>query len=238
MQETIIIALIIFAAALTQGAAGFGSAMVSMALLPFFLDVKTAVPLVAINGLIITASIFFRLRKSFNFKRILPLTLGSFFGLGPGIYFLKHADAALVKGVLGVFLIIYSLYTLFVKDLKVQGEKLTGFLFGIVSGCLGGAFTTNGPPAIIYASMQDWDRDETAVTLQAYFFISACILVAAYSAGGLVTHDVLSLWIKVLPGLAAGLAAGAFIYRRLSTEAFRKAVLALLLVLGGLLVFR
>ena len=65
-----LIALIFLAAGFVQGISGFGSALVAMPLLALVVDVKTAVPLCVLNGLLITLFLTLRLKAHINWRKI------------------------------------------------------------------------------------------------------------------------------------------------------------------------
>ena len=237
MTSTIAIIIIVFLAAFTQSVAGFGAALVAMSLLTLLLPITFVTPLVALMGTFITISIFMRLRRHFDIKKVLPLAIGALPGIPFGIYFLTHFPENTVKKILAVVLLLYSLYSLLnVRHSRII-RKEWGFLFGFLSGCLGGAFNTNGPPAIVYTSMQSWSKDDSTVTLQSFFLLSGIMLITMHGLHGLITMDVLNHFFLLIPVIIAGVVAGSFIYNRVDQVSFRKIVYLLLVVLAMVLFF-
>ncbi|MBC8412764.1 sulfite exporter TauE/SafE family protein, partial [bacterium] len=57
--------------------AGFGSSIVAMPLLTMLIDLKSAVALCILNGLIITSYLCIQLRPHLDKRKILPLFIGS-----------------------------------------------------------------------------------------------------------------------------------------------------------------
>lgn len=68
--------LVVFAAMFTQGLVGFGSAMVSMALLPEPLGLSVAGPLVALMALPSEGLVLIRYRRSLNWRAVARLAAG------------------------------------------------------------------------------------------------------------------------------------------------------------------
>ncbi|WP_456384925.1 TSUP family transporter, partial [Desulfolithobacter sp.] len=63
MTTALLAGTVFLAAGFVQGLTGFGSALVAIPLLSLLMDVKTAVPLCTLNGMIITMYLGWRLRN-------------------------------------------------------------------------------------------------------------------------------------------------------------------------------
>jgi len=70
----------------TQGLSGFGTTMLSLQLLAIFVNVKIAIPLVGIFGLVIPLLPLIQLRKHLNWRKVHPLFLGAFLGIPTGFF--------------------------------------------------------------------------------------------------------------------------------------------------------
>ncbi|MFW5771669.1 MAG: sulfite exporter TauE/SafE family protein [Spirochaetota bacterium] len=237
MTQILLVILIVFFAAFTQSVAGFGAALVSMSLLTLLLPITFVTPLVAMMGTFITISIFLRLRKNFDIKKVLPLAAGALPGIPVGIYFLTHFPESIVKKILAIVLLIYSLYSLIHVSHNTILRKEWGLLFGFLSGCLGGAFNTNGPPAIVYTSMQSWSKNDITITLQSFFLLSGIMLITMHGLHGLITVEVLHYFLLMIPVLIMGVVVGSFVYERINQDIFKKIVFILLIVLAVVLLF-
>lgn len=170
MSTTLLLAIVIFAAAFLQYTSGFGFALVAMPLCTLLFGVRTAAPLVALAGITVQVINVIRFRRDINLREFLRLAVSSALGVPIGIWGLSALDAHVVKMALGVLLVSYGLYNLF----KPQALRLTGdswvYPVGFVAGCLGGAFNTSRPPVAVYGSLRGWQRDEFRSTLQTFFF--------------------------------------------------------------------
>ncbi|MEW6715049.1 MAG: sulfite exporter TauE/SafE family protein, partial [Nitrospirota bacterium] len=114
MMTLILISMIFLAAGFTQGFSGFGSALLAMPLLTLFLDAKTAVPLSVLNSVLITSYLSLKLRSHMERAKIIPLVLGSLPGTYIGVKFLIYAESDIIKLLLGVLIVSYCLYYLFI----------------------------------------------------------------------------------------------------------------------------
>ena len=238
MQTYFWVCLILFLAGYVQGVSGFGAILISLPLLSLLLDIKTVIPLTALAAQTITLMILVRLWNHLDWKKVYPLVISSIPGILVGVYFLKKLNAGVIHGILGVILIAYSLYSLFIKT-SVNGIRDSwAYLFGFLGGCLGGAFSASGPPVIVFTSLSSWSKDQIKVTLQGYFILSGLFVISAHAFGGLTTVHVLRLFGVALPALLLGTYAGSIFYGKIPEKSYRKIMLILLAFLGILMVLR
>ncbi len=239
MEELVPIALALFAAGVVQGTAGFGFGMVSMSVLPLFLDVRVAVPVVGAYGLCACAVVLVQCRRGVSRERVLPLLIGAFIGTPLGVYFLNEAEPRGVEAVLGVVLVAYAAHGLLRPRTprpdrpESLGSSLLAGAAATLGGVLGGAFNTGAPPVILYITWRGWPPLVAKGTLQAFFLVSTLYQLALFWSGGALTAEVGNAWLRGLPGLGLGLAVGIVLGRRIDAATFRRLVLVLLLVLGA-----
>jgi len=238
METYLWICIIVFFAAFTQGVAGFGSALTALPLLAIFLDIKTAIPLVGLFSLSVTTLLLVQLLKYLEWKRIYALTLGAIPGIPVGVFFLKRLDKDTIQWALGVFLIIYSIYSLSYKLSKNGIREAWAYFYGFLGGCLGGALSTPGPPVVIYTSLQSWSKDGIKATLQGFLLISYVTAVFAQAVSGATTVAVLRFYVICLPALTLGTYGGSYFYGKISEEWYRRIMLILLTFLGGFMLYR
>ncbi|MFC1814461.1 sulfite exporter TauE/SafE family protein [Thermodesulfobacteriota bacterium] len=238
MQTYIWVCLILFLAGFTQGLSGFGAILMSLPLLSIFLDIKTVIPLVALAAQAITLIILIQLRQHLDWKKILPLVISAFPGILVGVYFLERMDKEVIHWILGVTLIIYSLYGLFLKANKSGIREGWAYLFGFLGGCLGGALSAAGPPVIVYTSLCLWGKDQIKATLQGYFVLSGLVVIMAHAITGLTTPTALRFFGIGLPILFLGTCVGTRFYGLIKEAAYRKIMLILLSGMGVLMIYR
>jgi hypothetical protein len=228
--------LIFLAAGFTQGISGFGSALVAMPLLLLFIDVKTAVPLCMLNGLIITAFLSLQLRRHVDWKKITPLLIGCMPGIYVGSRFLKEADSNVIQLLLGLLIVCYSLYTLFSKPQPKKMGPLWAYAAGFGTGVIGSAFSAGGPPAIMYIARTDWKKDDIKATLSVFFFITGIFMAAAHAANGLTTVSVIKSFFVSSFAVLIGVWLGSVFYGRIKKETYLRIILSLLLVMGTVMI--
>jgi len=229
MELYIVLTITIFTSALIQGMTGFGSALVAMAILPLFLPVRTVTPLVLLVGLLLNIIIFVRFHQHFDMKKLFPIIIGAAAGVPIGVYGLKMIDERIIKLVLGTVLFSYSSYSLTGRKLSGSFSAKWGYAFGFLSGCLGGAINTSGPPVVIHATLQRWSQHEVVTTLQSFFIMSGLYTLVMHSLHGLFTMQVLRYWAILVPVQVAGVFLGMFLHTRINEELFRRIVYVLLM---------
>jgi hypothetical protein len=238
MQTYLVVCLVVFFAGLTQGLSGFGSVLLSLPLLAIFLEIKMVIPLVALFGLAITMILLLHLWKHLEWKAVWPLILSSLPGVPVGVLFLKRLDKGTIQWILGIILIGYSLYSLFLRSHPKGIHERWAYLFGFLAGCLGGALSAMGPPVIVYTSLQTWSKEKIKVTLQVFFFVSGLSVVFSHAMSGLTTLGVLRFFIISLPLLILGTYVGSFFSGKVDERGYRTIVLILLALLGGFMIYR
>jgi uncharacterized membrane protein YfcA len=137
--------LIAFFAGFTQGVSGFGSAMLALPLLALFMDVKTAVPLVGLLGLVVALLVLFQVAGHLERRKIFPLLLSAAAGVPVGVVFLKEIDKDAIRFVMGILLIAYAVYGLCLGTVRKNLKAGWAYAFGFLAGCLGGSLSVPGP---------------------------------------------------------------------------------------------
>lgn len=224
--------LILAAGGFTQGLTGFGSALVSLPLLVFYLDIRTAVPLSVLHGLLISAFLSLQLRGHLDWHKISPLLAGFLPGVWAGVAFLKKTSQPLFLLTLGLMLVAFALYRLLAHPHPVRLRRIWGVPAGFASGAISAAFSAGGPPSIIYATLTGWDKHEIKATLSIYFFLGGIFTVIAHLAGGIITPEVTRLFAWTSPAALAGVWSGSLLYGRFRTEGYLRLVLLALLLMG------
>jgi uncharacterized membrane protein YfcA len=230
--DWLLVFLTILFACFTESLTGFGLALVSMPLLAPALGLSTAAPLISIIALMTEIALLFRFRSALNLGVVWRLIAASMVAAPIGVLALRRLDEALVLGVLGAVIGGYALYGLLNLRLPALNRPAWAYLAGFLGGLLGGAYNTSGPPVVIYGHCRRWPPAEFKGNLQSFFLANSLIVLSSHLLAGNFTATVWRNWLIALPGLAVGIAAGLSVDRWVNPLAFRKIILALLLVLG------
>jgi uncharacterized protein len=232
MDPLWIVTLVAAGAGLTQALTGFGSALVSMALLPPLLGLMTAAPLVALMAGSIEIGLLLRYRSALRFASVKWLGAAMIVGIPLGLLGLRAVPERLALAVLGAVLCGYSVYAFFSPRLPELRPRIWAPLLGLLAGTLGGAYNTSGPPLVIYGHSQRWSPDEFKGNLQGLFLVIDVVVVLSHLAAGNFTARVLSSYAWAMPGLLVGTLLGLILEHRLEPALFRRLVLIVLFVMG------
>ncbi len=237
MEQYLFTILIFLLGSFTQGLTGFGFALVSIPLLVLFMDIHTAVPLCMLSGLVITAFLSLQLKDHLDWRKILPLLCGCLPGIVAGTIFLKKINEPLFKILLGIMLIAYALYRLFLIPKPRTINKAWGWAAGFATGAISAAFSAGGPPTIIYTTLTGWNKNEIKSTLSIFFFLGGVATAIAHATSGLTTVAVLKLSAISLPAVLLGVWSGSLLYRRFKTEGYIRLVLIGLIAMGLMMLY-
>jgi len=230
--EPLLLFLVALLAAFTQSLTGFGSALVSMAVLPGLIGIRTAAPLVALITVTIDGVLLVRYRQALNLRAIWRLVTALVLGVPLGILVLRRVEERFVLAILGVVIAGYALYALLSPRLPRLEHPAWAYGFGFLAGVLGGAYNTSGPPVVIFGNCQRWPPSEFKGNLQGFFLVNDLLVIAGHALSRNLTALVLRDYLIVLPALIVGLFVGGRLDRRLDPGLFRKIVLVLLVVMG------
>lgn len=225
------------AAAVVRGAFGFGDALVAMPLLVALLGARTATPLVAIltgcAGLLVLAEA----RRAVDWRGAARLLSAAVPGALIGAAALRALPERWLAIALGVGLVGYGLHGLWGQT-GAQGPPRSphwAWPLGFLSGALGGALNTSGPPLVVFATLQRWSPARTRGTLQGVFLPLSAVVLTGHGLAGLWTREI---WLGAAicaPAMIIGTIAGGALGRRIPAARFQRVLHALLIGLGGLL---
>jgi hypothetical protein len=238
MPDFVYLQLIAFLGGFVQGLAGFGVMLVALPLMAFLIDIKTAIPLIILLGLVINLMLIYQLKEHFTAKRWLPLIIASYPGIPLGIYIHQSISQRPLEILVGVVLLATTINAwINFRPARPLG-RMWGCAAGFMAGCLAGSIGASGPPVIIYTSLQPWSKEEIKSTLVAFFMINGIGVFLFYFLNGFFTVHIAGLFGYCALPLIAGVLAGSLLYGRINDRFYRNAVLCLLGLLGVLMLFK
>lgn len=221
-----------------QGLTGFGTVMVALPLFTMLVDIKTAVPLIALLGLFINAVQTAQLRRDVAWKLLLPILLGSLLAIPIGGQLLRIVPSFWLQAFFGCILICFVLFTMYVRPRKRPLHAAWAWIAGLVSGLLGGSIGANGPPVIVYATLGPWNKEQTKAMLVAYLFGNFILICAYYTITAVFTGQIAGYFAATMPGTLLGIGAGTLLSRRIGEGGYHKLVLLILLILGVTMIYK
>ncbi|SRR6266849_1163588 len=226
------------AAAFVTGLAGFAFGIVAAGIWLYALTPLQASSLIVAYGLLVQGYAVWKLRHSLNLHRLTPFVVGSAAGIPAGIAPLRWISPVHLRTGVGVLLITFCLYNLVrpkLPEMKRAGRGADTAV-GFLNGVLGGATGLAGILPTIWTGLRGWSRDEQRAVFQPTAVVTFLLTIIAMGGVGIITLETMRLFLIGLPALVVGSVIGWMFYGKLDEVAFRKVVLALLLVSGVTLV--
>jgi hypothetical protein len=234
----LLLTLIAAFAGFTQGMTGVGVITVALPLMALLVEVKTVIPMVGLLAVTINLALGWQMRGAIRWRLCLPLLLAAGPGIVLGVYVLKTVSSAVLQAGLGGVLLAYGGYAVGRAPVQRNLSHYWSYVAGFVAGGLGGSIGASGPPIIVYTTLQPWSKDTIKATMVGYFLLTTLGISSMHAGTGLVTDRVLGLYAASLPGLALGGALGMACYRHIRTEGYRRIMMWMILVLGGILTWK
>jgi len=231
-------ALIMAAASLVLGLAGFGNALVAMAFLPYFMSPVTAIAVLTIYTVVFAVVILVPVRRHLAPGGVAYLLIGTVLGTPLGVWILVAVSASTLTRIIGGVLVAVVL----LEWAGATPERLPGRRWGlgagIASGLTGGAVGMPGPPVVVYSTTQGWSPRTIKANLQAFFFVNQVAILIGYWWVGILTGEVWRLTASFAVPAAAGTALGILLFNRVDHVRFRQIVFGILFASGILLLVR
>lgn len=212
--------------------AGFGSSTVFLPLALLFFDFKSALVLVAF------LHVFGNLGRVSFFRHGLDRRLLIRFGLPSviltllGAALVAYLPQSLLKGILGMFLAIYSVLFMWRDDLRIPPTVANSVLGGGLSGFLAGLIGTGGALRGAFLTAFNLPKDRYIASAAAIAIAVDLTRIPVYLSQGFL--DSRLYW--YLPVLFIIAVTGSFIGRqivaKIPQKAFRRLVLAAILLIG------
>jgi uncharacterized protein len=221
---TIALAIITLAAAIVNGALGYGFSSITVPLALLFLANRVLNPAMVLVEVALNAYVLWVNRQVLPsvWRRMLPVVIG----LGPGIVI----GTAVVSQVQPAWLRFYT-YVILLPLILVQAggyrrpiraERSMGFAFGGGLGLLYSVTTISGPPLAVMLNNQGLAKQQFRAALGFIRLAESTLTAVAYMYAGLFTYRSIALIPLILPSVAIGVPIGAQLIRHVRSETFRR----------------
>jgi len=238
MIEYALIFSVVMLGGFVQGLTGFGSIMISLPLLSLMLDIKTVIPVISLLALCLNSTVCYSVRRSISPGRLTVLLIATLPGLPLGAWALKYVSPESLTLLLGLLIVAFMGHQLLFRPARRELGKPWAAVTGLTAGFLGGSIGANGPPIIVYVTSQPWPKDEIKATLAGYFLMAGIGISGSHYFFGMITPDVIDLFLRLVPALALGMLLGIKCYGKLSEDIFRRAAMILAFGLGLMITFK
>jgi uncharacterized protein len=227
------------AAGFVTGFAGFGTGLVASGFWFHVLPPVFIPPMVVAASLVGQTVGLIGVKPRFDWPRAVPYLVGGALGVPLGVLALNWASPGVIRFSIGAFLVAYAVSQLSgLMRLSIGawvGQKGDAAV-GVGGGILGGFAGLSGPLPLIWLQLRGGPSVDQRAVYQPFNIVVQVMAGAGMTMAGNFGGGVLYTVVLAVPATMLGAWLGARLYRRASEEAFRRIVLALLLLSGAILV--
>lgn len=234
MENITEIILLTIGASFVQRTTGFGFGIFIMTLLPLLMpSYGEATTLSGLLALTTSAIISLRMRRYVTWKRLIPILLTFIAVSAASICMLERIHDNTLRKILGIVLIITSLYFIFFNGRIRIGTSLPCQIgAGTLSGIMGGLFGMQGPPAVLYFISSEPDKNHYLAMAQMYFLIGNAMMTIVRASNGFLTATVGKGYLFSIAGVLAGTMLGSWAFRHIPSKVFPYAVYSYIGICG------
>lgn len=224
-----------------KGALGFGLPLVSIALLPLFVPIETALP---VNALVLILTNVQQVAQNGAHRAGLtvawPVIAGVAVTILPAAFFAASIEPDTLTVVVGVLVLIFCALSVATPRLTISArlQLPAGLFFGALGGVLGALTSAPAAAFVTYIVTLKLPRAVYMTALGYVMLAFGCLAALAYSRVGMLTADHIAPAAAGIVAAIAGMAIGDRVAKRMPAETFRKIVLAVLATLALTMIVR
>lgn len=231
LEQYIVVACIVFFAALIQSVSGFGFALMSVPLMVLIIDLRVAVVVSALVGTLSASGQAWQSRhqrdRILTRRFIISSCIGAPFGLAAFVW----VPQDVLKVVLGIAVLFGVVVLSRGLDMRSTHHSFD-WLMGVLSGVLLMATSTNGPPLVFTLHARRINPQTFRATLNSVFAVTGIISVGLFLVSGKMSNQILIISAIAIPIMIFGVYLGTLLRRVIAPERFRLIVLVLLSASG------
>lgn len=223
-----------------QSVTGFGAGIIMMLFFPLVLPMLKASALSTLVTLYLTVSLAWKFRKHVQIS-LLVLPLAVFIlCTTASLQLATMLDTRNLSVLFGGFLIILSIYFIRFSDrVRLKPSPVNAAVCSGLSGLCSGMFGIGGPPMVVYyLSVLGNSKELYLATTQMYFCVGSVYNTSMRIFRGILTADMIPLFLLGVAGMAAGERIGLRILRRIDVPTMKKAVYVFLALSGAITLIR
>ena len=230
----LMLAIIVFIAALVQSTSGFGFGIIFMAIMPLILPYKECNVLTLATVLCLQVYTVIKFRRHINYRMVIVPAIAALIFGSIGVHLMIRMSGTAMNFVLGIFLWVLAFYLIFLASrIHLKKNPITGFFAGSFGGFMDGMFAIGGPPMVAYFDSVMNDPMEYQATLQLYFMITTVnVLFNNIICGNFTAKLVAPLSISIVCCLV-GTTLGMHFTQKVSMKLVRKLAYTVMLLAGA-----
>ena len=220
----IVLGVVALFAAFVNGAIGYGFSSLTVPLALVFYTNRVLNPAVVIIEVFVN---FYVLSVNLHgvpgaWKRVLPIIVGLLPGIGLGALVLAALHPGWIK--LATYTIILPLILVQAAGWRrpLRSTWVIGLPFGTALGVLYSVTTISGPPLAILFNNQGLVKDEFRAGLALVRVVESSVTAIVYFQLGLFMAESENVFLAFIPGVLLGIPLGAWLFRGVDAETFRR----------------
>ena len=224
-------------AGFVQRVSGFGLGIFTMLFLPHFIPSQQAATISCLFSVGTSTYNAIRYRKDINYRTVLPLLIAAAVSIPIAVYFSVKVPKRAFEILLGVVLVILSLYFIFFnKRIKLRASITGGVIAGALGGTLNGLFSTGGPPVVLYLTHATESNMVYFATIQFYFCLTNIYATASRAVSGVITPRLLLYAVIGFAGCMIGDLIGRTVFDRLDSDKMKLVIYIGMIVSGVIMI--
>ncbi len=220
-----------------QTVTGFAGALIALPILLLVLGLHDAIAYISIFYFYSSVYFIAQERKNIDRRIILKLSIATILGVGLGIWVLTHGKPIFLKKALGIFILLYVIYTMYAKDKVFHKPKLE-FLFGLAGGFFSGLFSTGGPLYVIVVKNSAVSMKTFRATMFGVLGLITAVRIPTLYKAGILNMEQVRYSFYIMPFFILAIYLGKKAYAKLNETVLKNGVLALLFLSGVMLVLK
>jgi len=215
-----------------RGFAGFGTTLVMVPIFILFMPPVEAVLIGLTIDVIAMVPMFPSAAKDSDWKRIMPIFIGSVLATPIGVYILYVMSDDAMRIIIALLLIGSALLMLSGWSYRGKQNSSLSFGVGLLSGTSGTAAGIGGPPIAVYMLALGLSADKTRSTLNTTSFIKESISALSILCITTLEIRLLIIILMLLPFMLTFAWIGSHFFRKTNETSFKKFILRFLLIIG------
>jgi len=226
--------VVIFAAAVVRGYAGFGFSLLAITALSLMLEPRAIIPTIFVHEVCASVHLLASAWRDVHWRSLGWLAAGCLIGTPLGVYALAQVPPAPLTVALAAVVLILALLLARGFVLRTMPGRLVTLGTGVTSGLLNGSLGIGGPPVVIFFFGSPAGVATGRASMIAYFLFTDLLGLAWQWRDGLLGRQVFARALLYAPALVAGVWLGNRAFTGVDPQRFRGWVLRLLMVLAAL----
>jgi len=221
-----------FAAAVVGTVAGFGSATVLTPVAVFFMDIKTAIAVVAIYHLAVTASRVKLFWRHVDWRLFRLFGLSSLFLNVGGVLLASYVEVRWIQGALGLFLVSYASLSLIGKSPRLSARPGAAIIGGMFMGFVAGLIGTAGAIRAAFLSSFSLKKENYLATSAMIAVFVDAVRAPLYVAQGRISREMIWPLVALVIVAYAGTLIGKKVVEKVNPLWFKRGLLAFIGLVG------